>query len=379
MKVRKTSITFFLLLIGAYVVLFPHGVGKELVVSPKWTTSLPSLPEVSNPTAGSVAVTPIVAAGNTTGPLTAFELGNDFGFIDGAGRIHYLGRKQYGVALGSDRFANYPSLSRRVIVQDPAGATLATIEQAGYPMFLRNQLYLLSPQGDTITAYDSFGKRLWTHQMGSVITAADAAHPYSAVGLLNGQVDVFNNAGASVFQKTPGSSSMPVVLGISLSKSGNRMAIISGIEPQIVTIYDVAAGRFTPTDTRSMRSDFRRPVIIRCIDDSEVTAIETDGGIELIDQKSHGSHTVVLPGTLQSIVEHRIEGLIVAGSLEKSASGEAGTDRTQGVARAAFFLPDGRSVFRLRFPASTLFMHSSANGLIFGAEGALFEIDFSVG
>jgi len=391
-KSRRIYFVFLGLLLVAYVVLFPRQTGKELVVTQKWVTALPSLLPPSD-SAAAVAPKAILASGNLsqlspyinasapTGALHAFRLGNLFGYIDDSGVVHYFGQSRYGLALGSRSFINYPQVPRGLLVENVDGKAVANIDQNGYPMYLQDHLFVLGSQGDEITSFDASGKPLWSKQMGGLITSADYADGLTVVGLLSGELDVFGENGARVFQAASGTATMPVILGTSIARSGDRLAVVSGVAPQIATVYARVNGRFIPVDTRRLATDFRRPVLVQCIDNSPVSVLEASNGVDVVNAIAHTSYHVELPGLMNFIAPDLVEDLAIAGSIEGKSTENAATPN-QGKSPAAhivFFLPDGRQVLHFRFTADSLSLQVVGDGILWGANNAMYRVQFSVG
>ncbi|HUX50583.1 MAG TPA: hypothetical protein VMW73_07275 [Spirochaetia bacterium] len=392
MKARRIYFVFLALLLLAYVVIFPRQTGKELIVTQRWATALPSLlPSTERTGAGTgsaqlsqsnpAQVSPYINASAPLGPLHAFRLGNLYGYIDDSGVVHYFGQAKYGLALGSRNFINYPQVPHGLTVENVEGKEIATIDQNGYPMYVQDHLFVLSSQGDEITSCDASGKALWSKQMGGLITSADYTDGLTVVGLLSGELDVFNDKGDKVFQAASGTATMPVILGTSIARGGNRLAVVSGVAPQIATIYVRTDGRFIPVDTRRLATDFRRPVLVQCVSNSSVSVLESNNGVEVVNANNHTSYHVELPGLMNTIVPDLVQDLVIAGSIEGKPTGNSSTQNqgTSSEAHIVFFLPDGRPVLHFAFTTDSLSLQAVGNGILWGANNAMYRVEFSVG
>jgi len=385
-------ISLFLFLLILYVALFPRPLGKELLVRPMWTTVLPT---VAAPSAEPGQQAPpqksvIANSGPVSGKLREFRLGNRFGYIDGAGTIHYLDNVRYGLALGEDRFVNYPRVSPRIDVEDPSGATVISINQDGYPVYIHNRLYVLSPDQTEISEYDRNGKPLWQKQLGGIITAVAAGTKLTVIGLLDGSFEAVNQTGKAVFRDEPAGSSVPIILGIAVSDAEDHIAVVSGLNPQMLTIYERSGDQYIASQSRRLLTDFRHPVSVECVAGTSNVAYEAGKGVDIFSITDRRTASVEIPGVLHSLLPERVQGLLVAGALHGSrrdsgsnGSGEGGhakgafADLT--TAEVLLFMPDGRAVFRLRFPGSSLYLSADGTRLLWGVDDTFIETDLTIG
>jgi len=377
-RVRKALISVFLLMLVLYIALFPRPMGKELLVKPLWTTRLPAAaPVAAAANAAGQAPAPHTAFIRPASPgekLLAFRLGDRFGFVGLDGTLHYLDNVRYGLALGTDRFVNYEQLSPRINVENPSGQVVASFAQDGYPVYLNDRLYVLSPDRSGISEYDKSGKLLWRHKAGSIITSVAAGVKLSVLGLLDGHIEIVDGTGTTVYRDAPTGSSIPIILGIAISAAEDRIAVVSGLEPQVLSIYERSGGQWTATQTRRLGSDFRRPVLVRALRGSGDFAFEGSESVRIYSQQGRRLVSVPLSGSLHSLLGAGFDRLILAAALSDTQS-----SASSGTAEVLLFLPDGRPVLRFRFPASTLYVSAEGSRQFWGVDDTIFESELTTG
>lgn len=358
-----------------YIALFPRPMGKELLVKPVWNTGLPA-PSSSSAADQTVAPsTAYIRSASAGAKLRAFRLGDRFGFVGQDGLLRYLDRVRYGLALGRDRFVNYERMSPRINVENPSGQVVASFAQDGYPVYLNNRLYVLTADRAGISEYDGSGKLIWQHRTGSIITSVAAGTRITVLGLLDGHIEVIDGSGAAVYRDAPTGSSIPIILGVAVSAAEDRIAVVSGLDPQVFSTYEKSGQQWAATQTRRLSSDFRRPVLVRALSENGDFAFEGPDSVTIYSQQTRRLMSVSLPGSLHSLLGVGLDRLILAASL----SGARATSTGSSAAQVLLFLPDGRAVLRFRFPASTLFVSVDGSRLFWGVDDTIFESELTTG
>jgi hypothetical protein len=350
-KKRRPAGIFFaaLLFIILYFILFPYPMGREIVARPVWAEPLPASAASSAP-AGAVA---------------PFQLGPVFGYVHGDGSASYVGATPYRVSVSESGFINFARLSTDWILQDVAGARVASFSGSGYP--------LLSPEGGRlfnvktdlsgIVEMDRNGEILWSRDFPAMITSAAVRGDSLVVGLLDGTLLLLNRQGTPVFTDPPGSARIPVILGEAVASDGALIASIGGIDPQYISVLRRQGSTFAPLARQPMASDFRREVRISFSPDAHFLVFEAKGGAGLFDTGAKRTSLVRLRGALSGIS-------FPGGGRYAAVAGQDGTR-----ADLAIVAPFGLQILRESFTAAQLFLGSIEGQLLMAWDGTLARIE----
>ncbi len=363
------------------------------MIKPLWTTQLPTAAGPGGETAsagggtaiggeGTAAGSALVSTRPAVGHLTPFRLGERFGYVDEAGTLHYLDSIRYGLALADTRFVNFDRNAPSLTVRGVSGEPLADIEQDGYPTYLGDRLFVISSDQAALVAFDADGKRLWQVKTGSIITAAAAGARTAVVGLLDGEIEAIDEQGRVLFRDRPAGSSVSVIFGIAVSSSEDHIAVISGLDPQILTIYERSGGQYVATQTRRLATDFRRPVLVRPLGGpvrgplrrADGFVFEGADGVAVYSPQSRRLATVALAGSLETVLSERVQGMSVAGAVAEGAGRDG-----SGEAETLFFLPEGRPVLRFRFAGGVLTLRADGTRILWGIDDTIFETEVTTG
>ena len=100
------------------------------------------------------------------------------------------------------------------------------------------------PRGDLlgVQELDRSGKKLWSVEFPSAVTAADISGTTSVWGLLDGSIHFVGVDGAARSVVKPASqgvvSRFACIYGLALSPDGTRMSALFGLEPQHFTVFE---------------------------------------------------------------------------------------------------------------------------------------------
>lgn len=265
-----------LVLLLLYLAVFPRPLGTELVVRAEGATMLQNAEPSSR---------------GTTAPLFPFQLDPHFGYIDSEGKLAFMDSVQGGVAMTKDGFINYSAVSETHVYQDGHGRIEQVIQAPGYPVLRAGRVFILGPGGAKLSEWGETGARMWEREFGSLITAFDATATATVVGLLTGEL-VFLDANGQEIQRYQGRSSrVPVVYGLDFEETGNRVAVVSGLDPQIVTVLQYDDERYVPVFEREIASELREPVTVRFFESAErigLEQVDAEGQVSLVSSRFDG-------------------------------------------------------------------------------------------
>lgn len=221
MKTKKTisSIVFILAIICTILYLFfaPRPLGKEYQFKPVWKiTTLSQVSEVPVDT-----------------PKMYFHLGQTLGYFTEDGKISLFNQFQDKASISNTYYALYNSDSKNIPFFYSNGIQAGTIQAAGYPYFVDNQIFVFLPGGASFAKCYSNGDVSWRYEGTLPITAFSAKEKYIAVGFADGTIKIFEaEDGNCIIEYAPGGSDYPVILGVDISADGQYIASISGHEKQ---------------------------------------------------------------------------------------------------------------------------------------------------
>ena len=258
-----------LLLILLYFALFPQNLSRTIAIERNWKVSLGEKGPV-NPSFNDEA--------------RLLKSGTRISLLDSAGAYVMLEHVRYSAAVSNDFFINYDAISQALIVQDEQGRYHATLDTRGYPYFSGGRLFVITTDRGAMREWTVDGDSLESFEFPSVLTVLAASSRLIIAGFLNGDAWVYGQ-GAPVSLKTPDSSRYSAVYGTAAAENRETVAVVSGIGPQFLTVYDAEGETFVPVYSEALASDFRRPVHLRFFADDAYLLIETESGISIIETK----------------------------------------------------------------------------------------------
>jgi hypothetical protein len=114
-------------LIVAYFLLFPHPLGREVVLRARWRVALPA---EGAPVAGNART--VAASG-----LAPFQLGDLYGFVSPDGALASLERTPFRVTLSRRGAVAFARVGGTWVLDGPSGQALETFSGDGYPSLSR--------------------------------------------------------------------------------------------------------------------------------------------------------------------------------------------------------------------------------------------------
>jgi hypothetical protein len=277
---KKYWIFLGLILFVVYFFVAARPIPVETILLPRWLSSLESGFPLSR--GGNLS------ENSSAGVLIPFLLGDRFGYADEEGRFVLNRPLEGSVSLSRDRWAQYDAEPSSIEVLGPRGETLMDIEQnRGYPLFLDERIFLIGHEQNTLSVLDEGGKPLWTYDFASPLTCIDAAAGLVLTGSLDGVVEVLDSRGKRIFYFEPGGSRLSLILGCTMSRDGNRLGIISGIDDQRFLVLerygDGAVSDYRVVYHEFLTDGFRRAVYISFIDNDSKIVHEQEQGIGIYE------------------------------------------------------------------------------------------------
>jgi hypothetical protein len=354
-------------LFAVYTFAAARPVPPETVMVPQWLSSLESGYPVSLGR-GEAAE----EAGESLPPIP-FRLGDRFGYVSPSGGLALNQVKTQNIFLSAPYWAEYGAAAETVEVLTNSGERAFTIEEGrGYPFFLDGRFFLIGKGMDSLTALDGEGKILWSHDFAAPLTCIDGAAGFVLTGSLDGVVEILDREGKQFYYFSPGGSRLPVILGCAVSRDGNRLGIISGIDDQRFLLLerygDPERGEFRVIYHEFLDDGFRRPVHISFIDNDSRAVYERWEGLGIYDLQTRTNRIIPLEGDIFALDSQGSEGILFA-----ILSREEGQKELVGIE-----LP-GRVILRAPFRSSGAFFHRSGPRLYLGGGNVLAAFELGRG
>jgi len=281
---RLLLITFIVLI--SYFFLFPYPLGRELHLKPVWAKEL--------------------RAGNFNGssenePITWLKMGDFFGYFNLSGDFYYVGRVFFDVALSNTGFVNFAKITENLVFIDNKGRFLFSFQSYGYPVLPDKGEGIFTVNTDLcgIRELNREGELLWQKEFATPITALSIKEDYLLIGLLEGRFELLDREGLLEFEFIPTGSRIETILGV--AQMQRRLAVISGIDPQQLSIFEKKDQSFAPVFSRNLDTDFRREVMIDFSDDGRYLILEGPNEVSVLDMNNRSSYSLPTSGRLKNI------------------------------------------------------------------------------
>ncbi len=254
---KRRGLTFIISLACALGVLvfFPKKTDRQYYFTSGWREEIPSQVVFGGKPAGDTAVFP-------------FTGGGMFGYCTEAGEVVYSEPVVYGVTGSSDYFINYSSVSETLLVKNTAGEIGSTISAVGYPLIRNGRLFIFDIDRCGIAEWDFTGRKLWGKRYSSIITCFDCNDRDAVVGLINGNIFLYNASGEYVYRDEFSGSRVNAVYGTALSPGGTYFAVIEGIDPQKLVLFQRREEGYVPVFSKELENAMRRELFMQFSDSS---------------------------------------------------------------------------------------------------------------
>jgi hypothetical protein len=237
------------------------------------------------------------------GPSWYFRAGQAFGYADLQGNLYYVGQTLHNLSLSDTGFINYGSVPDHVVFMNTRGEFQYSIKTYGYPLLEPSGqvLYSVNTDRSGLKRIDSEGQILWSVIFPAPLTTIALAGEQCVLGLMDGRVLLVDAEGKVEHEQTSDGSRIPVVLAAAVSQDRSRIALISGIQPQRLSLLQRREGELTKELALELKSDFRREVQLRFAPDNRFLFYEVEEGLGVLDIRKRSSAQFIIPGVLESL------------------------------------------------------------------------------
>lgn len=349
MKKRITVIIFFCILIG-YVLLFPDGLQKELVFLPSWALDIDSAQGDSE---GSGAPIP-------------FKLDDRLGYFSRSGKLSYSEKIVHDAVVSDDYFINFSSVSMNLVLQETNGEIIGNIPTEGLPFLFGDRLFVISPDRMIVSEY-SDGTLLWSVSPGSIITSIDVNARLTLLGLMNGDVLLYDEGGDEIFSFFSTESRYSIIYSCALSDDSRRIAVVSGLDPQQLIFFESKNDSYTAVMRKNLENQYRRNLFIDYSSDGNLLYVEVPEGLSVIKTDSLGGSFLPLDGVVASDELRSMTELsyLILKNKEKSV--------------LRVFRPDVGKIASFNLPGGNLYFNPDENCVYLGWNGIIVRYDIIEG
>lgn len=342
------------LLLGAalvvYFFVFPEPLSAELSAKPRWALRVVE-------TAADEARASIDAA-----EALPFASARAYGFVSPDGKLLYAGIGQDGVqALGSKVLV---ARRGRSFVLASDGAEGVSIP--GEAAFLAaGKLFASDGSGSGVIAYDDYGVEQWRYRFAAHVTAFAAAADAAVAGTLDGRLEGVGLDGSRLFEFAPGGSRIEAVFGVAVSQDGERVAAISGLDPQRLVVLGRGGAGYRVIAHKYLASDYREPARVAFLEGGRYALYRRPDGVGILG------------------LDEKVDGLIPVAADEFRAFYREGAPRAylyaeRGEAKSVVAFKAPALIYgSLNLPSSSLLIGMRGDALFIEYNDGLYRLDFT--
>src|SRR6056297_177464 len=177
--------------------------------------------------------------GISTEDWIPFRVEDSFGCVNADGRLLENSSIEWNIALGTSTYCNYTKQGSELVIKDPIRNYLYPLSVEGYPVERGGDYFVLSNDLTGVSAFSASGEFFFSKEFPSIITSLNASGDTVGIGLLSGKVELFNKDGSYQAGIRPETSRINVVYGSALSSANQKVAIVHGIDPQFLSLYQL--------------------------------------------------------------------------------------------------------------------------------------------
>jgi WD40 repeat protein len=339
---------FIILIFFCYFFLFGRPLDPEISFSPLWVENL----ELKS-------VNPV----GDEDYLIDFNLDGKFGYLDRNGSIIFSENLLYGVAIDQNGFISYSRQNDVLVLKDKEGLFINTINLSGYLYFSANRRFIISYDSNGISEIDKDGNIVWKKTFSSSISSVSADGSIVFVGTVDGRIRLIDLKGEILFFEDTRTSRINIVYGGAVSFNNDLMLTVTGIEPQLLSLWNKPGGNYQVQSSWVLADELRRHAVTGFSDDGLYGYVEAEGELLVLNLKHNKLHSIPMTGRLQNIIFPGDSGLIYM----------MGND-SDGL-YLKILEPEGNCLFYSRLPGKEAMLRKDLNRIYIGIDESLIGYD----
>lgn len=279
-----------------YLFIAPLPLGKEIYFVPEWTLSVSHEIEFS---------------GQPEGQRIPFTNGSAYGYLAPEGnpiRIDHTGKR---ISITENSWTIYDQDQQETVVYNPDGSEKLIVRAAGFVHLSGNRTFLFLPGGGAVSEYGDDGTVLWTRDHTAPITTFETSEAGTVIGYADGKLTAINRGGTDILSVYPGGSSIPVILGASLTNNGEYVLCVAGIQEQRVVLFRIRNGQSKVVYHTFLSGSLRRQVHTSFDETGSWAFFDSTEGLGIIDIQNLTVSQIPVNGALLSAGKHVGNGLFI--------------------------------------------------------------------
>lgn len=232
-------------------------------------------------------------------PHLSFSLGEYYGYFTEDLDLTYLDKRDYRVAINDSSFIDYPKIPSVLNIQNHEGSIRAPIESAGYPFIEENKVVIISDS--SLSLYDIEGNLYWERSILSMVTSISINSESVAVGYLDGTCELISFDGSTLLSYKPGGSRIEIIYSVASSSDGQKLAILSGLDPQRFIYIEKRKEDYKPIHHFEMDFQYRKTIKMNFSKDNSKIFMESPDGVEVYTVLTGQLDTIVGDGNLKEV------------------------------------------------------------------------------
>ncbi len=380
MPKRPRTALLVLILVFAYVLIFPGPTGTEPLLQRRWVSSLDGDASGGEGNGAEEGGTQRQEEPDESSAarIMPFRLGERFGYFSSDGEILFSEEIRYGLAQSREYFANYSVVSENTVLQSNDGSLVRSIGAPGYPYVAQDRLFIFAPNGSSVSEWTTDGELLWEREFLSVLTDLAAGDTHTAVALLNGEVQLLDEQGETTFSHRAEGPRLEVALSVAAGSDENAFAALVGADPQQLIVFERHSEGFFPALQLELDTDYRRSVLLEFLAGGDVLVLEQPDGMLMYDRSDDEVTHIDLGGPVRALDTISDFDMVVsvsgAGPTDGGISEDDGAGETESRRLHAMLGADGTLISE-SLSGQEVFLRTEGSRIYLGTRGMLACIE----
>ncbi len=302
MKVKENVLLFaaagFVFFV-AYLLFGGLSLEHEIQFIPEWTISLEDKLLSYVHDNGSEEY----ESGSVPESALPFKLAQFLGYITETGSVPFIRSFPEKASLSQSYWTSYISSASQTPVYSTGTGEKIIIEESGFPYISNNNIYVFYPGGNSFGKYSGEGKKLWSAEHWSPITAFASCAAGTVCGYADGDLRYFDDSGRLVFSMYPGGSTYEIILGATISEDGAYIAAVCGLEKQRFIVIQVNGKNSKIIYHTYLQTEKTAQTLVYFNKQGSRVYFNFDGGLGIVDFQKNTMVSIPVSGDVCSISE----------------------------------------------------------------------------
>ncbi len=276
-----------------YIFLAVRPLGTELFLTPVWTTDITHVQDNSE-----------------NEPIFPFKFNKTIGYFTESGKIISSIPYEYKGSISSNYYTTYEANAVKTPFFTSLGEESGIIQDAGFPFFDDDRIYLFLPGGLGFEQCAMDGSRKWIFEGASPITAFASSPAGAIAGFADGTIVSLTHEGIVDQSFSPGGSDYPVILGADMSDDGQYLACVSGQDRPRFVLVKKQDGHSQTIYHEWLAKNQTHQVLVHFDNSGDTVFFNYNGGVGIVSTKTCEHFHVPVSGTVISMHETTVDNLM---------------------------------------------------------------------